>query len=90
MIKRDGNEAEIVKSLRAIGCSVQLLHGNTQGCPDLLVGFAGRTVLMEVKADKGRLLASQQRWHNGWRGSPVVVVRTVNDALSALGLKVAA
>ncbi len=85
-MKRDGTESAIIQVLRQVGCTVQLLHGNTQGTPDLLVGFQGVNHLMEVKADKGRLLASQERWHTRWAGRPVVVVRTVEEALRAIGL----
>ena len=88
MIKRDANEAEIVKALRRIGCSVQLLHGNTQGTPDLLVGRNGRNYLLEVKGRKGKLEPSQVAWHGSWRGE-VHVVRTEEDALRAVGLMAA-
>lgn len=89
MIKRDANEGEIVEALRGIGCTVQLLHGNSQGTPDLLVGRDGRTFLLEVKAARGRLLASQHRWHGRWRGAPVAIVHTVEEALRAVGIAVA-
>lgn len=45
--KRDENEKPIVDALRAIGATVDRL--NDFGVPDLLVGYRGRTILLEVK-----------------------------------------
>jgi hypothetical protein len=83
MIKRDSNEAPIVAALRAAGCAVQLLHGNTAGVADLLVCCRGRLYLLEVKAPKGKLSPGQTAWH---RLFPVTVVTTVEQALGAVGL----
>lgn len=44
---RDSNEAEIVAALRAAGATVTAL--SAAGVPDLLVGYAGATHLLEVK-----------------------------------------
>lgn len=44
---RDSNEAAIVDALVAAGASVTRL--SAEGVPDLLVGIAGRTYLLEVK-----------------------------------------
>lgn len=87
MIKRDSNEADIVKALRAAGCSVQLLHGNTAGVADLLVYRAGvGLVLIEVKAKGGKLSPNQVAWH---RLFPVVVVYDAMEALAAVGFALA-
>lgn len=95
---RDGNEPEIVKALRATGATVTSL--NAAGCPDLLVGFRGATFLLEVKkpADQkpggasqkyrggdGTLTPAQQKWWAEWKGDPPRVVRTVEEALEAIG-----
>ncbi len=45
--KRDANEGPIVEALRAVGAAVTFL--SVTGCPDLLVGYQGRTFLLEVK-----------------------------------------
>lgn len=50
--RRDANEDEIVKALRAVGASVTMLSG-VDGIPDLLVGHQGRTFLLEVKLPLG-------------------------------------
>jgi len=90
MAKRvDGNQAEIVQALRRCGCSVQTLHTVGHGCPDLLVGFAERDYLLEIKnGTQARLNSREQRWHSDWRGQ-VAVVRTVEEALRAVGIPIA-
>lgn len=49
--RRDPNEPEIVDALRSAGATVVPLSG--PGLPDLLVGLAGRTYLLEVKQPLG-------------------------------------
>lgn len=82
----DANQTEIVQALRACGCSVQILSAVGKGCPDLLVGYAGRNVLLEVKDGSKRpsarkLTPDEQAWHEAWRGE-AYVVSDVEDALS--------
>lgn len=84
----DANQALIVGGLRACGASVQILSAVGQGCPDILVGFRGRNLLMEVKdgskppSDR-KLTKDQIEWHAAWRGH-VVVVENVEQAIAAL------
>lgn len=80
----DRNQSAIVEALRACGCTVQSLATVGRGCPDLLVSYRGKTVLLEVKAGKtGRLTADQVRWHGAWLGE-LRVVRTVDEAIEAI------
>lgn len=51
----DQNHAEIVHALRDVGCSVLSLASLGRGAPDLLCGYKGRNVLLEVKKPKGKL-----------------------------------
>ena len=88
--KVDANQEQIVKALRSAGATVQSLAGVGKGVPDLLVGYQGKTLLMEVK--DGRLAPSARRltedqlvWHGAWRGGPLAVVDGVDAALRALG-----
>lgn len=81
--KRDTNERAIVDALRGVGASVVQL--SDKGVPDLLVGFRGETLLMEVKGKRGKLTADQVEWHDGWRGQ-VAVVRSVDEALAVIGV----
>ena len=85
---RDANEPEIVGELRARGCIVAPLSGSA--VPDLLVGHAGRWILLEVKTGAGKLTGAQARWHKHARGAglPVHVVRTPEQALDALEINV--
>jgi len=87
----DANHEQVVSALRAAGASVQSLAGVGKGVPDLLVGFQGKTLLMEVKDGKKtpserRLTEDQIRWHGAWNGGPLAVVDGVDAALRMLGV----
>lgn len=86
--KVDANQAEIVRGLRAFGASVQSLAPMGEGVPDLLCGKNGQTYLLEVKTAAGKLTADETQWIDGWRGQ-VAVVRTLDEALAAIGILVA-
>lgn len=84
--KVDRNHPEIVDALREVGASVVSLAAVGGGVPDLAVGYRGRTFLLEVKhAREGRVLPGQADWHASWRGRPVDIVRSVEEALRAIG-----
>ena len=84
---RDENEPEIVAALRKMGVSVQPL--SAKGVPDLLCGWRGATVLLEVKLPLGpkggekdrRLTKDQHDWWTAWNGRRPVVVRSINEAI---------
>lgn len=87
--KVDANQAAIVSALRKLGCSVQSLAATGSGVPDLLVGRAGRTHLLEVKdgtrpPSERKLTDDQIEWIDAWRGEPVTVVKSVDEALHAV------
>jgi Holliday junction resolvase len=89
--KIDANHEQVVSALRAAGASVQSLASVGKGVPDLLVGFQGKTLLMEVKdgrktPSERRLTEDQVRWHGAWRGGPLAVVDGVDAALRMLGV----
>jgi Holliday junction resolvase len=79
--KTDDNHAEIVKYLRAVGCSVLSLASMGKGCPDLLVGKYGHNFLMEIKGGNGKLTADEKKFHDNWRGR-IAVVHTMEEAIS--------
>jgi Holliday junction resolvase len=81
----DENHGEIVKALRKVGCSVLSLAAIGRGAPDLLLGYKGRNVLLEVKRPKGKLNDQQQAFKAAWRGD-LCVVRSVDEALLVLGI----
>ena len=80
----DGNHREVVQALQAIGCSVQSLAAIGKGCPDLLVGYRGRTMLLEVKASRGTLTDQQEVWLMTWNGALVHIVRSGDEAIAAV------
>jgi len=86
--RTDANQAEIVSFLRALGATVHSLHMVGDGCPDLVVGWQGRNVLMEIKdgtkpLSARSLTAEQAIWHNEWRGQ-VAIVRNCEEAVAVL------
>ena len=87
--RTDANHEEIVKALRAVGASVQSLAAVGHGVPDLLVGYQGKTILMEVKdgtksPSKRQLTEDQVKWIDAWSGGSVFIVDNVEAAWNAL------
>lgn len=78
----DPNQAAIVAALRKTGRTVEVISDVGGGVPDLLVGFHGRTYLLEVKAPGDDLSDDQVIWHAGWKGH-ADVVRTEQQAIDA-------
>lgn len=83
-LQKDDNQPEIVTALRAIGCSVVVMHAPC----DLLVGWRGRTMLLEVKDGKKRpsrrkLTTDQTLFVAEWRGH-CAVVESVDQAIAAV------
>lgn len=90
--KADANQPAIVDALRRAGASVQPLHAVGSGCPDILVGFRGVNLMVEIKdgnkpPSARRLTPDQVVWHDAWRGQ-VIVVKSVDEALTAIGVGV--
>lgn len=79
--RRDQNEREIVQALELAGATVVRLSAGD--IPDLLVGFMGVNLLMEVKSAKGKLRPGQEKFFEDWCGN-ACVVRTVDEALAAI------
>ena len=85
--RTDGNQQEIVDALRAEGAIVQSLAAVGAECPDLAVGLAGQTFLVEVKnglktPSHRTLTDDQRRWIERWTGSPVVILLDAGKASS--------
>ena len=88
--KVDANQTQVVSALRAAGAMVQSLATIGDGCPDLLVGHRGVTILMEVKDGKKppsarRLTPDQLEWHGKWNGGTLCVVDGAEAALRVIG-----
>lgn len=76
----DDNQSKVVKALRDLGATVQHLHAVGKGCPDIVVGFKGKNLLLEIKdGDKKVLTPDQVNWHKLWKGQ-VNVVTSADDA----------
>jgi hypothetical protein len=85
----DVNQKQVVAALRHEGMTVQHLHAVGKGCPDLLVGWKGKNVLLEIKdgIKSWKLTPDQIIWHHNWQGqvavatSPESAVQEVKDAI---------
>ena len=89
--KIDANQDAVVSALRAAGATVQSLAAVGKGVPDLLVGFKGQTLLMEVKNPKQKpsdrkLTDDQLAWHGSWNGGALAVVDGPESALRMIGV----
>jgi hypothetical protein len=83
--KRDDNEQEIVKALRKAGAYVAYITEPA----DLLVGYQGRTMILEVKdgnkpPSARKLTPNEQKFHDEWTGGELYVITSVEDALDRL------
>jgi hypothetical protein len=84
----DRNQPEIVAALRQIGATVEPIHRLGHGIPDLLCGFRGKNIILEVKdpeqpPSKRVLTPDEEAWHSMWRGQ-VAIVYDANDAIHAV------
>ncbi len=77
--RRDANEPAIVEALEKVGATVE----RWEVC-DLVVGYQGRTYLIEVKTEKGKLTKKQKTMREKWRGH-LATVRDAIEALQAIG-----
>ena len=85
--KVDANQAQVVEALRAVGARVWVI-----GLPvDLLIGHAGRLLLMEVKdgaksASRRKKTPLQEKFFAEWADMPISLVDGPEAALRALGV----
>lgn len=78
----DINQKAIVEHLRAMGGSVFHLHTVGLGCPDILLGVNNQTYLVEIKAnEKAKFTEAQIRFMAEWKGSKVIRLNSVQDAI---------
>ena len=84
----DENQGLIVKALRACGATVRVISQG-DGIPDLLVGYRGHTILMEVKdgnktPSQRKLTEAEQMFFDTWTGGKLLIVNSVDEALAVL------
>ena len=74
--KRDANEAELFAILRGHGLDVEA----TDKPLDAIVGYGGKTYLVEIKdGPKARMRPFQEAFFGRWRGH-ATILRSVDDA----------
>lgn len=81
----DDNQADLVAELRGAGMSVAVTSQVGHGFPDLVVGYEGRNLLLEVKdpnksPSRRKLTPDEVKWHDEWQGT-VYVVTTPQEVL---------
>lgn len=86
--RTDANQTQIVEALRVIGATVRVISQG-DGIPDLLVGFRGKTALLEVKDGRKppsarKLTEAEQRFFDEWRGGTLAIVNSVDEAIAAV------
>ena len=84
----DANQNSIVDALRQCGATVRIISQGG-GIPDLLVGYNGYTILMEVKdgnkvPSARKLTEDEQKFFEEWRGGMLAIVNNVEEALELL------
>lgn len=82
----DANQPAIIKALKAIGCSVDIIEEPV----DLLVGFRKRTVAMEVKNPESKdwkLTTKQERFFAEFNGEAYIVEDEGQAIRAMLGSK---
>lgn len=85
--RKDANHHSIVDTIRKVGGSVIDISVMGQGAPDLIVMTRKGIQLAEIKntaTSYGRkgLSTRQRKWAELWRGGPVYVLRTDQDAIN--------
>jgi hypothetical protein len=80
-VKRDAIHRAVVGAFIDMGLSVYDAAHAGNSFPDLVVGWGGQSHLVELKTGKAPLTAGQVAFAASWRGSPVVVLRSVTEAV---------
>lgn len=90
--KIDANHQAIGDALQAAGATVYSLAGEGKGCPDLLIGWRGQNLLLEVKRPDYQKKAGKKRqatrdaqitWALKWTGQ-YAIVTTPEEAIEYL------
>ena len=80
--KIDKNQPQLIKELKAAmpEASVENLSAQGKGMTDILVGWKGLSIPMEIKGDKGRLTQAQKDFFARYQGHAVVVRNSTEAA----------
>lgn len=82
--RTDGTHAAIRDGLRELGAEVTDLSGVGGGIPDMIVRWRGRSVWMDAKTSGGGETSLQSDLWPRLPGGPVIVARSVEDAVSQI------
>jgi len=81
--KADRNQPEIVKEFRKLGATVAHIHSVGGGVPDIIIGYKGKTTIIEIKDGTGALTPKEKDFADKWRGS-LYICRDVEECESVL------
>ena len=79
--KKDINHNEIAAAFEKAGCSVADTSQLGSNFPDMVVARRGRTILVEIKYNRGRPTKGQQKFLEEWRGKSFVIW-TIDEAIN--------
>jgi hypothetical protein len=78
----DENQKTLIHTFICLGASVLNLSTVGRGCPDLLIGYKGKTVLVEIKSStKATFTEPQIKFMQEWRGGAVSRIDSVDAAI---------
>jgi hypothetical protein len=83
--RTDRNHQEVIAALRKVGATAFSLHAVGTGFPDIIAGFRGVNILIEVKdgsrvASEQRITSDQKTFIESWAGQ-VTVVKSAEEAV---------
>jgi Holliday junction resolvase len=68
----DNIQRQVTEALRKLGITVLVLSNVGHGAPDLLLGYAKKNYLVELKCGKNELTSFEKRFFDDWRGQALV------------------
>ena len=84
--RSDATQKEIIDVLRKCGVSVGIIGSGSDGIPDLVIGYRGKTFLCECKTAKEksgwkwRYKETQIKFHADWKGGRILTFTNAKDA----------
>lgn len=90
--KKDANHSAVIEVFKKCGIPLLDTSGLGAGFPDCVVEIDRRLYLVEIKNPttgygKKGMNKLQMAWADQWRGGPVYLVRSIDDALKLINRK---
>lgn len=79
----DLTHAEVINGLLQVGMTAKSIASVGGGVPDVIAGWRGVTVLLEVKSGNNKLNAQEEEFAAKWAGS-YAVVYNAEEAIKAV------